>query len=199
MPRAPLPHRPPHQLFTRLPEPRPPLALPGRQQRAPRAPAALSPAAPRRRSLWPPQSQGRPVRLGSEGPAARARQRRDSAPGGSPSAPQPAARGGPRPAGLGRAGAAPVFSASPQGRQFPAQPTPTAAPAPRPPPGLAPRPHTAPAFTHGQGTGHGSVSVQSTAAAYLQNHFLSSIHIAYLTVAFSMAGTPKLSSPGEHL
>lgn len=70
MPRAPLPHRPPHQLFTRLPEPRPPLALPGRQQRAPRAPAALSPAAPRRRSLWPPQSQGRPVRLGSEGPAA---------------------------------------------------------------------------------------------------------------------------------
>lgn len=194
MPPAPLPHRPPHQLFTRLPEPRPPLALPGRQQRAPRAPAALSPAGPRRRSLCPPQRQGRPVRLGSEGPAA-AGQRSRRLPFG-PSA------GGAGRATAGRArraGAAPVFSASPQGRQFPAQPTPTAAPAPRPPPGLAPWPHTAPAFTHGQGTGHGSVSVQSTAATYLQNHFLSSIHIAYLTVAFSMAGTPKLSSPGEHL
>lgn len=143
------------KLFTRLPALRPPPALPGRQQRALRGRAALSPAGPRRRCLCPRGRRRGPGRGGSEGsaaagrgiPAGRGSRRRSlsSSAGG-------AGRREPRPAGLGHARAVPVLSAGPQGRQFPAPPHPQLPQA---------RGHhrdwrllTATAFTHGQGTEH---------------------------------------------
>lgn len=101
--------------------------------------------------------EGGPVRGGSEASAAAAQHlRAHGVPEGTAlraarhSRALPAARGEPQPAGLGRAGAAPVLSAGPRGRPFPAHPT--AASATRPPPGLAARPHSY-CRHHGQGTG----------------------------------------------
>lgn len=198
LPSAPVPHRPLHSLFTELPTARPPPALLVRRQRAPRGPGCPQPRGAET-ALPVPVGEAKAALYEA---AASPRQPRHGAPGGTALPVLPAAplSPSPQPAGLGRAGAAPVLSASPRGSHSQPIPHPHP-PKPRGHHGDWRRPHTATAVTTGRalGTGHGSASVQSTAARYLHNHFLSLIHTAYLNVAFSMAGTPKITSPGEHL